>query len=225
MADQETCESPTAKRIKQTISVPFIWEEKPGIPKPDYWKRINPIMQLPIKLIASVPFMWEQKPGTPLPIHQTNKINNPFYESETDCCQDLNQEHYQHQQYNKNNPFCDSSDDDEFEDNINGEISEYGINAPSSPAWETESSYAPTELSETSTLAGSSFLECMFPLMTSQNKPSFLKTNTCREIVTYDGAEERKVLTLGEMIMMSRRRSYLKRAVQSRDQYNYSTGL
>lgn len=58
------------KRIKQTVSVPFLWEEKPGIPKRN-WKPnsvpVNPIVPTPIKLIASIPFHWEEEPGKPFP--------------------------------------------------------------------------------------------------------------------------------------------------------------
>ncbi|KAK1419451.1 hypothetical protein QVD17_28619 [Tagetes erecta] len=228
MVDQEATENPTIKRIKQTISVPFLWEEKPGTPKTD-WKRVNPIMQLPIKLIASVPFIWEEKPGTPLLGHfsQMSRVehnrNNPFLANsvfDSEC--DHDQEHPKH---HNNNPFCDSSDDElqEIDDN------DY-LQAPSSPAWETES-VASSYATGTTSLAGSSFLECMFPLMTP--KTSFLETvgrprvsvpqmNTCTQIVTY-GAE-RKPLTLGELIMMSRRRSYLKKAIESQE-YNHSTEL
>ncbi|KAJ0922427.1 hypothetical protein HanPSC8_Chr05g0203671 [Helianthus annuus] len=234
MADQDSPQNPT-KRIKQTISVPFLWEEKPGTPKND-WKRVNPVMQLPVKLIASVPFMWEEKPGTPLPgpfSHQTpepevttpsppylqqHTKNNPFCDSDsdTDLDQEQNQASNQLTIYRNNNPFCDSSDDE--------------LQAPSSPAWETES-VASSYATGTTSLAGSSFLECMFPLMTP--KTSFLEsvgcaktrvptTNSCTQIVSYGG--ERKPLTLGELIMMSRRRSYLKRAIESQE-YNHSTEL
>ncbi|PWA43920.1 hydroxyproline-rich glycoprotein family protein [Artemisia annua] len=226
MVDQESNENPTAKQIKQAISVPFLWEEKPGTPKTN-WKRVSPVMQLPIKLIASVPFMWEEKPGTPLPdtfSHQTTEpnITNPSSPPHI-------------HQYNKNNPFCDSSDDE-----LGEPLDSDYLQAPSSPAWETESVAWETESVAssyatgvtTTTLAGSSFLECMFPLLTP--KSSFLEpaggsriqvlpTNSCTQIVSY-GAEIRKPLTLGEMIMMSRRRSYLKRAIESRD-YDHSTEL
>ncbi|KAL8242321.1 hypothetical protein R6Q59_012623 [Mikania micrantha] len=251
MVDQESIENPTIKRIKQTISIPFLWEEKPGTPKPD-WKRVNPIRQLPVKLIASVPFMWEEKPGTPLPglfshlepnlimhsspplLSHLHYINNPFCDSDSVC--DLDQEHQDlesevgiiqsysnHPKHHKNNPFCDSSDDELTEIND----SDY-LQAPSSPAWETES----VASSCATSLAGSSFLECMFPLMTTP-KAGFFGTvgcskirvppaNSCTQIISY-GAE-RKPLTLGELIMMSRRRSYLKKAIESQE-YTHSTEL
>ncbi|KAL4574862.1 hypothetical protein LXL04_021702 [Taraxacum kok-saghyz] len=245
--DQETSQNPTAKRIKQSISVPFLWEEKPGTPKPE-WKRVNPVMQLPVKLIASIPFTWEEKPGTPFKINHNPSSQNPFCESDSDFDhQEIQVSEpeignginysYSPNHYKNNNPFCDSSDD-EFEEieelESKSENSGY-IQAPSSPAWETES-FASSCATGTTTLAGSSILECMFPLLTP--KAGFLGsvnggsvnrapvnpplTNPCTQIVSYD--PERKALTLGELIMMSRRRSYLQNVVESH-QSNHSTEL
>ncbi|KAK9059662.1 hypothetical protein SSX86_020366 [Deinandra increscens subsp. villosa] len=247
--DDQDSSSPTLKRIKQTISVPFLWEEKPGTPKTG-WKRVNPIMQLPVKLIASVPFMWEEKPGTPLPgsfshhmepeakiIVQQHIRNNPFCDFDSDSCLDQELQDSEsemgiiqcsspnHLNHRKNNPFCDSSDD-ELEETDDTDY----LQAPSSPAWETES-IASSYATGTTSLAGSSFLECMFPLMAP--KASFFDTvgcsrirvpptNSCTQIISY--GEERKALTLGELIMMSRRRSYLKKAIESQE-YNHSTEL
>lgn len=56
------------KRERQTISIPFIWEVKPGLPKKDWKPDPRPVSptEPPVKLIVSVPFGWEEKPGTPL---------------------------------------------------------------------------------------------------------------------------------------------------------------
>ncbi|XP_062216929.1 uncharacterized protein LOC133917019 [Phragmites australis] len=60
------------ERVKQQISVPFLWEVKPGAPKRD-WVISNPVPSVfacpsptPTKLVVSVPFQWEEKPGKPL---------------------------------------------------------------------------------------------------------------------------------------------------------------
>ncbi|ONK56277.1 uncharacterized protein A4U43_C10F5940 [Asparagus officinalis] len=64
------------QREKQTISIPFLWEEKPGTPKKE-WILTKPTQWIipppsPTKLIVSVPFLWEEKPGKPLP-----QLSNP----------------------------------------------------------------------------------------------------------------------------------------------------
>ncbi|KAL6127027.1 hypothetical protein ACLB2K_075072 [Fragaria x ananassa] len=58
------------KQVREPPSVPFLWEERPGIPKKDWKPTVSSNSAAPIppvKLIASVPFIWEEKPGTPLP--------------------------------------------------------------------------------------------------------------------------------------------------------------
>ncbi|CAB4271308.1 unnamed protein product [Prunus armeniaca] len=60
------------KHPREPPAVPFLWEERPGIPKKD-WKPpvVSSNSSFPatpiVKLVASVPFKWEEKPGTPLP--------------------------------------------------------------------------------------------------------------------------------------------------------------
>ncbi|CAH9059703.1 unnamed protein product [Cuscuta europaea] len=56
---------------RDQISVPFVWEGRPGIANKD-WKSAKckpsntPKFVPPDKLIPSIPFQWEDKPGTPL---------------------------------------------------------------------------------------------------------------------------------------------------------------
>lgn len=70
MAGEEPSRVSTVKKVRQTISIPFVWEVSPGTPKKD-WKptptHIKTSAPPPVKLIASVPFEWEEKPGKPLP--------------------------------------------------------------------------------------------------------------------------------------------------------------
>ncbi|KAI3918161.1 hypothetical protein MKX01_041481 [Papaver californicum] len=52
----------------QKVSIPFLWEEKPGTPKKG-WRLENvpaTVSSPPLKLITSVPFEWEEEPGKPL---------------------------------------------------------------------------------------------------------------------------------------------------------------
>ncbi|XP_021730212.1 uncharacterized protein LOC110697173 [Chenopodium quinoa] len=69
MEDKENHEkAECGKKIKQQITVPFIWEDKPGAPKKDWMPKREPTtpIPLPVKYVASIPFKWEEKPGTPL---------------------------------------------------------------------------------------------------------------------------------------------------------------
>jgi hypothetical protein len=65
--------------VKQQISVPFLWEVKPGAPKRDWVipKPVAPVSACPsptpTKLVVSVPFQWEEKPGKPI------KEASPFH--------------------------------------------------------------------------------------------------------------------------------------------------
>ncbi|XP_042452612.1 uncharacterized protein LOC122037235 [Zingiber officinale] len=63
-------EPPPLHREQQQISVPFLWEEKPGTPKQGWSSHAVPLVSsslpFPSKLVVSVPFDWEEKPGKPL---------------------------------------------------------------------------------------------------------------------------------------------------------------
>lgn len=69
MAEEEPSQVSTVMKVRQMISVPFVWEVTPGRPKKDWKPTPAPIKSSapPVKLIASVPFEWEEKPGKPLP--------------------------------------------------------------------------------------------------------------------------------------------------------------
>ncbi|KAI3906317.1 hypothetical protein MKW92_009957 [Papaver armeniacum] len=67
MAEGEFGVTQAGKQV-QKVSIPFLWEEKPGTPKKG-WKRENVPATVgvpPLKLITSVPFEWEEEPGKPL---------------------------------------------------------------------------------------------------------------------------------------------------------------
>ncbi|GMH08811.1 hypothetical protein Nepgr_010651 [Nepenthes gracilis] len=71
MEEKQVPENDTRRRTQQQISVPFLWEERPGTPKRDWKPKVMPVtpappLPLPAKFIISVPFKWEEKPGTPL---------------------------------------------------------------------------------------------------------------------------------------------------------------
>ncbi|KAF9668269.1 hypothetical protein SADUNF_Sadunf15G0111400 [Salix dunnii] len=100
---------------------------------------------------------------------------------------------------------------------------------PSSPTSETDSSTS-SYATGVSSLEGAAFLECLFPLYTPKSgflgkashprKESFTPELISREF-DYErksSAMIRKPLTLGELIMMSRRRSCQRKAVHMRKQ-------
>ncbi|KAK6155809.1 hypothetical protein DH2020_010057 [Rehmannia glutinosa] len=159
------------KRERQPISVPFIWEEKPGTPKKD-WKPTSPQMKKPLHHPSSSssrsPSNGKKSPQTSFALTNTN----------------------------------------------GGQLQ-----SPGSPASETESttsSYA----TGTASLVGASFLEWLFPLLASNSSlpnkvgcgtkdPSQKTDLQGKELMHERNSSQvgRPLLTLGELIVMSRRRS------------------
>ncbi|WOK99018.1 hypothetical protein Cni_G07730 [Canna indica] len=66
--ERELAEPRPQPREKQQISVPYHWEEKPGIRKQGWSCPAIPVNPLPspVRQIVSVPFEWEEKPGKPI---------------------------------------------------------------------------------------------------------------------------------------------------------------
>lgn len=241
-------ETQPSKREKQSISVPFIWEEKPGMPKKD-WKHFTLPPKPPAppaKFVVSVPFGWEEKPGTPLPSFvqppKESQVVAPAYsltgygtwsasyggnDDEGDQSSDTELD------------TCSVETDDSFTSAksllANGLISTAAISSAvpvheislaltttdsmlqessGSPASETDStSYA----TGTTSLAGASFLEWLFPLLVPNsnvtNKVGYLenappqKADIQAKQFLHGSQTGRPLLTLGELIAMSRRRS------------------
>ncbi|GAB2233399.1 hypothetical protein Droror1_Dr00002621 [Drosera rotundifolia] len=264
-------ESDGGKRAKQQIMVPFLWEEKPGIPKKDWKPEMIPMSLVPYvppKFIVSVPFVWEEKPGTPLRCVQKEALDVMCY---TRVPQNkplpLPPAYY----CDEESPCCGVEADDKDwlwdldMDVLSMQTSESYASSPSLLAngivptaaissavpvenvdqmkhvggWtdtrsspeitESLSSYATGNMS----LVGAPFLEQLFPLYSP--KSSFLQQPN--EQVTYPGNQVptpeqhqiqhfgvvgkqsvviRRPVTLGELILQSRRRSYRRKAVQMR---------
>ncbi|KAJ6876148.1 hypothetical protein NC652_035499 [Populus alba x Populus x berolinensis] len=101
--------------------------------------------------------------------------------------------------------------------------------SPSSPTSETDSSTS-SYATGVSSLEGAAFLECLFPLYTPKSgflgkashprKESFTPELNSRDFDCERNSSVmiRRPLTLGELIMMSRRRSCQRKAVQMRKQ-------
>lgn len=243
------------KRERQPISVPFIWEEKPGMPKKD-WKPFSQPAKPPappVKFVVSVPFGWEAKPGTPLPSfvqppkesgvvaasreHSDFLLPPPKYSIVTGCGGNDEAEESSDSELDT----CSVETDDSFSSAksllANGLISTAAISSavpvqqtslalattdsrmlqsPRSPASETDSisSYA----TDGTSLAGASFLEWLFPLLVPnsnvadkggylENAPSQRADLQAEEFLRGSQVRRPPLLTLGELIAMSRRRS------------------
>ncbi|KAH7853330.1 hypothetical protein Vadar_001284 [Vaccinium darrowii] len=256
MAEIEPSENSNGKRIRQSISVPFLWEEKPGTPKRD-WKpstqivctqKVNPVATLPVKLVASIPFEWEEKPGTPLPCFSQappeGGIQLPpeelterayrIFESAIDGCGFETEESFHSAPSAPTN--CVESTVPVSNAVSILETSWAGNNGgePQSPSsTDSESGYA----TETKSLVGEAFLECLFPLLSTPHSGFLEKhgrtektsSNIPRKVQSKDFDREsncsvavRRTITLGDLLMMSHRRSYRRRAVQMPGQ-NLST--
>ncbi|XP_009792589.2 uncharacterized protein [Nicotiana sylvestris] len=277
MAENNPSGNSTNKRERQQISIPFIWEERPGIPIKD-WKP-TPIATTsrftftpPVKLIASVPFEWEEKPGTPLPFftHTSPQENIIGYPSTVRDLQEsgdnfwaatgdyINQHGY-HEENEMSESEVEASDSESTYESFssapsllaNGliptldlsgaipveqtsstaDIHDSQLKSPLSPTSETGSS-ALSYATGTTSLVGPALLEKLFPLLSpnssflqnssypekggSHDPPKALNNNLDR--VNNCSIKIRHPLTLGELIMMSRRRSYQRKTVQMQKQ-------
>lgn len=268
MEKKEPSDATTRKRIKQAISVPFIWEEIPGTPKKD-WKPAAPAKKPiapPVKFIASVPFQWEEKPGKPLPCFLQQPPGSPlelpppdinsfplsprhFLGRENSWTGVNGQDGDEIEMLESYPASCESETDDSFcsapsllanglvptiatsnavpvqQTSFTG-LSGGQLHRPTSPASETGSSTSGYETGNTD-LAGASFLEWLFPLLTlqsnilekagsSEKEISRTQTKTQKDDIDCERncAALRKPHTLGELIMMSRRRSYQRKVFQ-----------
>nr|GLL21082.1 uncharacterized protein LOC109186880 isoform X1 [Ipomoea trifida] len=263
MAENKVPENCNSRKERQPISVPFVWEERPGVAKKD-WKPVDkPVKKFvpPVKLVASIPFEWEEKPGTPLP---SFPLPRPSAESSSQenifgsVLPARREARGDGDDYwtgggggNDNSghlweAFCFESDDDSFSSApsllANGLISTWEISSavpvedinssrlksPPSPASETGSmsSYA----TGTTSLVGTAFLEKLFPLLSpelssieQQVSPRLEKGSAQNPEICDTGSDSesnsstiirKPLLTLGDLIMMSRRRSYQRKANQ-----------
>ncbi|KZV25370.1 hydroxyproline-rich glycoprotein [Dorcoceras hygrometricum] len=240
MAERQTSKT-ERKRERQSISVPFLWEERPGTPKRD-WKPIpRPIkpVQVPVKLVVSVPFGWEEKPGTPLQLllppppascnldhdqHYSDQVDVVLSDSELETCSFETDESFSSAPSLLANcliPTVELTHAVPVEKviNNNGELE-----SPGSPVSDAESSASSYETGYTS-LVGASFLEWLFPLLVQGSNPANkakipekAADARCSELTRERSGSQvgRPLLTLGEMIVMSRRRSYQRKVINMR---------
>ncbi|KAI4320062.1 hypothetical protein MLD38_033581 [Melastoma candidum] len=201
-------------RARQSPSIPFLWEERPGISKKD-WHPGTSSFRLPApppaKLVASVPFMWEEEPGKPLSSFSvsTLPVTSPPPKHRE------GEEATQEEKLCKLNGDCFGYETEEsFSSSINPIKSTSPHDHPSPHSGSPSSSDA--VISRTS-LEGPSFLEYLFPLYAPDS--GFLgeaRASNIKDDVSeiMGGHRVRHSKTLQDLIMLSRRRSIaLKTAV------------
>ncbi|KAK4283195.1 hypothetical protein QN277_000172 [Acacia crassicarpa] len=199
--------------------------------------------QLPIKQIASIPFAWEEKPGTPIPhfsfnsevkiIDMESSPSSAYHVAckESSCDSDFDEgsdidDSVIIRMEPESSGYTDPSLLENFVVASDKFSTEQIVKSPcSSPASENGTSTSSYETGRSS-LVGASFLESLFPLFPP--KTEFLEKDgsssnplEVKESRDFDGDEDnnrsgmlRKPPTLGELIMMSRRRSYRRKVVQ-----------
>ncbi|CAO2821066.1 unnamed protein product [Amaranthus hypochondriacus] len=211
--------------MKQQITIPFEWEETPGAPKQDWKPKRNdehePLncVPFPVKYVASVPFKWEEKPGTPLGCFARGSTKRRTQENKILPLPPA---------YFRN--FEDESDDQdwmselEFDDTTSHQSEESLCSAPalvydplSSESDRNSINYATGNPS----LRGAAFLAHLFPLHPYYSRiheqVNKMKVNERKQALNIgDGGRSgiiRKPLSLAQLIMQSRKRSYGTKAV------------
>ncbi|CAN6842805.1 unnamed protein product [Brassica oleracea] len=205
--------------VKLVTSVPFCWEETPGKPAPSSANDppklpqppsetsktppLPPPVPVPVKLVTSVPFNWEETPGQPYPcfvdFNPPDPLDQPLYgceaETSSDCFSSV--------------PISGAFTVDEFDENLNRETS----SMPTSPASDTDDSTS-SYMTGASSLVGASFLEELFPPRLPQEKVEEAASHHAQVTTASNGINfgfpVRTQYTLRELIMMSRRRSYMR---------------
>ncbi|CAG7892757.1 unnamed protein product [Brassica rapa] len=201
---------PVPVPVKLVTSVPFCWEETPGKPAPSSANdppklpkppsktittpSLPPPVPVPVKLVTSVPFHWEETPGQPYPcfvdFNPPDPLDQPLYGCEAETSSDI---------------YDDASSDCY---NLNRGAS----SMPTSPAYDTDDSTS-SYMTGASSLVGASFLEELFPRLPQEKVEAAVSHHVQVTTASNDikfGFPVRTQYTLRELIMMSRRRSYMR---------------
>lgn len=131
MEENEVVEPSKRRHIRQPPSIPFLWEERPGVAKKGWRPVVSSVTALalpsPVRLVASVPFNWEEKPGKPL---------SCFSQSSTESALITWKASDHHNVYNFNNEESGGNDN-----NRNKEKGTFDLN-PESHSYETDDSFS-----------------------------------------------------------------------------------
>lgn len=216
--------------------------DTPQLPHPPLETAATPLpppVPVPVKLVTSVPFVWEETPGQPYPCFVDTNPPEPLdqplppppmygeVETSSDTYDDASSDSFSSVPSllaaNRSVSISGALEVGEFDDSLNRETS----SMPTSPAYESDDSTS-SYMTGASSLVGASFLEKLFPRLLPQEKVEAadsddvplheeVKLTTASDNMSI-GFPVRTPQTLGELIMMSRRRSYMRRAVEMRKQ-------
>ncbi|KAL2920524.1 hypothetical protein RDABS01_012015 [Bienertia sinuspersici] len=234
MEDKENHEKiESGKKIKQEITVPFLWEEKPGEPRKDWQPKHEPLnpVPLPVKYIASVPFKWEEKPGTPLRSFARESTKRLVDETVSEKGLPLPPAYfskYENESDEDDSSYGDDSDDFDWLSELdwNPNLEQQNVGDLEGSFKEEVSSNSNDYAVRNTSLKGAAFLAHLFPLYPP--KSAFLEPRMNHEEkmripekissvlvehnkVAGDGRRSgviRRPCTLGELILQSRRRSF-----------------
>ncbi|XP_022724980.1 uncharacterized protein LOC111281492 [Durio zibethinus] len=234
-ASSVTTTLPPPTPIKLIASVPFNWEEKPGTPLPSFSQPpVEPAAVPPSAMLMTLP---------PPPVYSPAYFNGC---NSNDDGSDGSDE--QQVVFEMDLEAFGFETDDSFssapsllanclvastaistavpvQKTYQTDNSSY-LETPPSPASDTESSTS-SYATSTSSLVGASFLERLFPLLPPNS--GFLEKVRYHDQVSHAQSDFdcgnnntvviRRPPTLGELIMMSRRKSYQRKAVQIREKH------
>lgn len=224
--------------VKLIASVPFKWEEMPGKPLPCFPQAMP--KEVPLLLLPPPPSMLVDSQSPARTVYSQSYCNNSddeMYDSYLDAWGfEFDEESISSASSlaaNRVIPTLAITNSVPVEENVLVESTNGLLQAPGSPAYESDSStssYASYATGNTS-LVGAPFLERLFPLLSP--KVSFLGKHGCEKGTDstpqpvpskhLDSENERSLVmkrpsTLGELILMSRRRSYNRKYNLMREQ-------
>ncbi|KAF8114904.1 hypothetical protein N665_0032s0035, partial [Sinapis alba] len=193
--------------VKLVMSAPFCWEETPGKQAPSSANDRPKLPQLPSKTVTT--------PSLPPPVPVPVKAAYP-------CFVDFNPPYPLDQPLTPPPMYgceAETSSSDIYDDASSDSVSSVPISGafttssmPTSPAYDTDDSTS-------SYMTGASFLEKLFPRipqeMVEAADSHHVQVTTASNDINF-GFPERTQYTLRELIMMSLRRSYMRRPVEMR---------
>ncbi|XP_042479303.1 uncharacterized protein LOC122060172 [Macadamia integrifolia] len=209
---------------KLVVSVPFKWEEKPGKPLPCFSqpKPDSPFLTLSPFKLTGFPYLSIFSSSTSSSSTTCHKLTNVFQRGNAGDEDEEGEEEGEMFEFDFDSLGFDT--DESIAVPVQQSPVKGSNEIPSSPMSETDSD-ASSYATGRSSLVGASFLECLFPLISTDcdlEVGCHEKNNHPEQQTKESGGESncnllvRRPPTLGELILMSRKRSYNWNATQTR---------